>query len=504
MFRYICAFYLFVLITGPVYAQTRIYVVVPPGDVAALKQAILDANTRPSDQETVIQTFGEFAFPFGVVLPHIEGAITIDGAPGAVFRGSSSRPIYSGEGEELRVEQLFYVEASGSLRLLNIELTDFILAHDGEGLIENKGELYLEQVQLSLIYGSNACAGRFVCYSAKPVIINHSSGYLDFDKVSIINSGARIVNFNVGDGGLLRNEGSAVMKNVQMYLSGAIASWDTPLRNFGDLKVQNSSFMYFDQNGSQWLELLTTSDGANTEFVNSVFAGFSGFWCQKATSLGYNLIDSFDCNWSAEGDLTGVPTGLIWRPVSSRWKILTHALVPSAASVAVDSANPDQCTSHSLGSVFRSNKDGNGDGQSGCDRGAVELVPIGLGEGGINGLYYNPEADGHYIYILQTDFTTLVVWTTFDADGNQAWVFGTGELINGRSVIADTYINRNGGVSMNGEITASEAEHWGRIEVDMTSCTEGLVAFYSDLPEFGNGQFPIERLAYVKQLGCID
>lgn len=131
-------------------------------------------------------------------------------------------------------------------------------------------------------------------------------------------------------------------------------------------------------------------------------------------------------------------------------------------------------------------------------------MPIGLAEGGINGLYYNPAADGHYLYILETDFTTLVVWTTFDADGNQAWVYGTGELKNGRSIIADTYINKNGGYSMDGEIVASEVEHWGRLEVDLTSCSEGLVAFYSDLPEFGNGQFPIERLANVKQLGCID
>ena len=114
------------------------------------------------------------------------------------------------------------------------------------------------------------------------------------------------------------------------------------------------------------------------------------------------------------------------------------------------------------------------------------------------------EADGHYLYVLETDFTTLVVWTTFDADGNQAWVYGTGELIDGRSVIADTYINRNGGYSIDGEIVESESERWGRLEVDMTSCTAGLVAFYSDLPKFGRGQFPIERLAYVKQLGCVD
>lgn len=134
----------------------------------------------------------------------------------------------------------------------------------------------------------------------------------------------------------------------------------------------------------------------------------------------------------------------------------------------------------------------------------VEARPVsGLADGGINGLYYNPEADGHYLYILETDFTTLVVWTTFDADGKQAWVYGTGELENGKSVIADTYINRNGGYSINGEIVESEVEHWGWLEVDMTSCLAGSVAFHSDLPEFGSGQFPIERLAFVKQMGCI-
>ena len=102
------------------------------------------------------------------------------------------------------------------------------------------------------------------------------------------------------------------------------------------------------------------------------------------------------------------------------------------------------------------------------------------------------------------DCNTLIVWTTFDQDGNQAWVYGTGELVEGRSVIAETYINRNGGFSLDGEITPSEAEFWGTLEVDMTSCAKGLVRYTSQLPAFGSGQFPVERLAYVKQLGCVD
>jgi hypothetical protein len=131
-------------------------------------------------------------------------------------------------------------------------------------------------------------------------------------------------------------------------------------------------------------------------------------------------------------------------------------------------------------------------------------VPTSLAEGGINGFYYNPDEDGHYVYIQQTDFTTLVMWNTFDADGNQAWVYGTGDLASGRSVLAEAFINRTGGLTPEGLITDIEAEPWGELQVDMDSCTKGLVAYRSTLPKFGSGQFPIERLAYVKQLGCVD
>jgi len=55
-----------------------------------------------------------------------------------------------------------------------------------------------------------------------------------------------------------------------------------------------------------------------------------------------------------------------------------------------------------------------------------------------------------------------------------------------------------------GLLTDVEAEAWGELHVDMDSCDGGVVAYRSVLPEFGSGQFPIERLAYVKQLGCVD
>jgi hypothetical protein len=96
------------------------------------------------------------------------------------------------------------------------------------------------------------------------------------------------------------------------------------------------------------------------------------------------------------------------------------------------------------------------------------------------------------------------VWNTFDQDGNHVWVYGTGELVDGSSLVAQTYINVNGGVLANGKFSPSEAIYWGTIELDMTTCTDGAVAYYSDYPGFGDGSFSIKRLGFVKQLGCVD
>lgn len=61
------------------FAQTDIYVVVPDGDLVALKQAILDANERSSDTNTTIVAQGHYFISDEEVLPTIKGKISIAG-----------------------------------------------------------------------------------------------------------------------------------------------------------------------------------------------------------------------------------------------------------------------------------------------------------------------------------------------------------------------------------------------------------------------------------------
>lgn len=125
-----------------------------------------------------------------------------------------------------------------------------------------------------------------------------------------------------------------------------------------------------------------------------------------------------------------------------------------------------------------------------------------LSDGAINGLFHDLQAPHRYFYVLETDFTTLVVWNTFDPDGNQLWVYGVGDLMNdGSSVVADAYINTSGGFLPNGEAD-DDVDSWGVIRFDLHSCMDGTVTYESDFPEFGSGQFSVVRLANSKQIGC--
>lgn len=130
-----------------------------------------------------------------------------------------------------------------------------------------------------------------------------------------------------------------------------------------------------------------------------------------------------------------------------------------------------------------------------------------LSDGGITGLYFNPDDDGHYVSILETKYNTLVIWNTFDEDGNQVWIYGVGQLEDGRIVEAESYINRGLGFS-DGDLSGLRVIPWGTLEVRMDSCLEGTVYYETRLPEFGadqypaRGEFPIERLAFSKQIGC--
>lgn len=487
-------------ISATAQAATQKWVNVEPGDLPALRQAMVDAYHGDPNLMTVVKTGGVFNFTGASNgLPEVRTHVVIEG---------SSDPItFNGAGEDFA--NLILVQSKGRLQFLNIELENFSLgvARDSQNtyvdqsLIINHGTLELSQVQINTLEAFSFWY-RAIGADYAPIIKNSVSGQISLNKVSIINSGTGL------DGGVIFNDGVVEMQDTQVYYSRDERG--APFLNNRIMSMKNVSMFHALNNGVAAVRAYPESE---TYMSNSIVSGFGGGFCFSVTSLGHNLIDDSGCGFNSEGDIISNPVGLSWRPVEvmgSAWRhgdlapILTHALVPFASSPAVDSIDPELCSTGNLLSYVGRSVDGNTDGVSKCDRGAVELQPVRLESGGINGVYFDPDADGHYISIIDTDYNTLVMWNSFDKNGNQYFVTGTGQLEMGRSLIADAYTTVNGGTSPEGEILPAQAVHWGTLVVDMASCNEGTLAFHSEFPEVGSGQVRLVRIAYVKQLGCVD
>lgn len=444
------------------------------GDFDGLAAAITKANSQSDEWVSSISMEpGVYVARGAAALPPITGRMEIRGENRNRFSVISATSNWE-------PSTLFVVAEGAELTLKRIEFRDINISDKAPAFIINRGILALEGISFSSVKSRNECYGRVLCNAGGPVILNEAEGSLRLEKASFVNSGIDQTWPAFSDKGMIDNHGTALLEQVQVYLDGTFET-NLPLLNSGTMDISHSSFRYFDPFPSYEKSLIGSLEGANTRISNSIVEGFPGDWCGNVTSLGYNINDYAGCDWSSTGDLNGIDPGVIWRPPFYTLDYpIDRALMPTPASPAADS----------------------GDCGYACERGAFRPAPSLLASGGMNGLYYNPEADGHYVQIQQTDFLTLVIWNTFDRDGNQVWVYGTGQLTENNTVRAETYINRN--VSLDPAENEVEAEYWGIIDIEMQSCMDGYLAYNSESPEFGRGEFPIKRLAFVKQLGCTD
>jgi len=125
-----------------------------------------------------------------------------------------------------------------------------------------------------------------------------------------------------------------------------------------------------------------------------------------------------------------------------------------------------------------------------------------LSEGGMSGFYYDASADGHYVTVQRLDWgSALVIWNTFDKNGQAAWIYSIGE-VSGNHIHAQGAQNLGGVLQPGGAPTGSHGFVWGEIDIDMQNCFGGTFRYNSPLPNFGSGQFPLNRLAFLGDLDC--
>lgn len=142
-----------------------------------------------------------------------------------------------------------------------------------------------------------------------------------------------------------------------------------------------------------------------------------------------------------------------------------------------------------------------------CDAGAFELGG-GFGNAdltvnGMNGLWYNAATDGHYVHVLRVSPDRVYInWTTFDQNANQLWLLAVATVANSNTLSATAYVNTGASLMPGGAPVGHTVEEWGEIELTFDDCLTGTFRYRANDTGFGEGQFGLDRLAYVEGGGC--
>lgn len=475
---------------------------VPAGDSRAFLAAISEANASPD--LSIIRLNGGSDYLLNLSRDAPEPVST-----GIIIQGNNAHIV--GAGEE-SYGPLFRISNQGALELSDLTIRGFrgtasASVQDGS-LIRNAGVLHARHISIEHIGIQSegvALSGVFTNYGRAELAqvrvadITVDSTDRHFVTIALYNRGAaRLENVLIvdGNGGDPESVGprGAYIQNV----------------GFSSLDLRFSSLILQSEpagGAPPFLAILDSLAGFSgkpeTSVSGSMFVGTDCSYSDLAVSGGHNLFTSPSCDLNGSSDLLGVSPGKL-QFLAGRDGGIEILLPPNSPALDGITNSTFACPGSDAVGNFRP-QDGNHDGVARCDIGAFEnKAGEPLQSGGINGLYHDPHATHRYLYVLETNYTTLVVWNTFDRDGNQLWVYGVGDLFNnGRSVVADAYINTSGGFLPNGEAD-DDVDHWGVIRLDLSSCTEGRVTYQSDLPEYGSGEFSVVRLAYSKQIGCVD
>lgn len=116
----------------------------------------------------------------------------------------------------------------------------------------------------------------------------------------------------------------------------------------------------------------------------------------------------------------------------------------------------------------------------------------------ISGAWYDPERNGEgFVVEVIEDGRGVVYWFTYTPDGEeQAWMMGDGEFDGDNTLHVENLVQpRDTGEAMPFDATGIEHFEWGTLTMEFFDDESGRVTFDSDFPEYGSGDFPIERLA---------
>ncbi len=136
------------------------------------------------------------------------------------------------------------------------------------------------------------------------------------------------------------------------------------------------------------------------------------------------------------------------------------------------------------------------------------LVDCDTGAGSVNagwsGSYYDPSHDGEGMIVqVLTNELVVVMWFTYDSNGNQMWMQGIGTIV-GNTLTIDNLNTTSGTMWGSGfDPSATQTSPWGTLTMVFNSCGQATVNYVSSAG-FGSGTFDMIRLTQLMGITCAE
>ncbi len=122
---------------------------------------------------------------------------------------------------------------------------------------------------------------------------------------------------------------------------------------------------------------------------------------------------------------------------------------------------------------------------------------------GISGAWFDPAKDGQgFIFQVIDARTALTVWYTFDPQGNQAFLIGTGEIQGNRVVM--TNLSRTRGGRWGAAFNAAQVvrEDWGDVTFTFDTCDRGTAVYTPGTSGWPADTLNLQRLTAPRGVSC--
>lgn len=321
---------------------------------------------------------------------------------------------------------------------------------------------------------------------------------------------------------ILDNHGQAFLNNITVYKNHTRAPESdhqtSNIRNCGSMEILNSTLAKNTSSIGRGITgiqvpvpaaitaFIPNECGPGTFDIGNTLLDNDGGNCGElgeVSDLGGNFDSDGSCGFDSDKNVNNR------RPRFSQFG-LQGGLVPTLglkpASRAIDIGINENCSAIDARMAIRPTP-GKIGAESKCDSGAFEFAgsfgDADLSANGMSGLWFNKATDGHYVHVLRVSSDRVYLnWTAFDQYADQLWIFAVATTNGSSSFSAIAYKNSGGQLVPGGAPDGHTVEEWGEIELDFTSCLAGNFSYRAYDPDIGEGQFELNRLAFLEGVGC--